>query len=127
MPLQVSGDDNCFLHVELARLLYCHHQALRELQELQIFLSFFLDMNQLNIHDEGTTPARWDWKPDGEEIKETIIIKRAMCNLIRLGLLDQHHLELPPERLPDPRCIEIPYFERYKVSLTRSSSKQVGT
>jgi hypothetical protein len=94
LPLQISSRDDGYLHVHLSRLLYSNQPSLRGLQEMQVLLYFAGDItNDWGICDAGDKAGQGRWELYGYQTKEKLILQRAMCNLLRLGLLDQHELK----------------------------------
>ncbi len=128
-PLQVGEEDDCYLHIELARIFCSDQPALRALHELQIFLFF---ENEDDRYDSETDKEDFPTSGHGNlelqlgDTRDTLILQRAMYNLVRLGLFDQHQLTTSLDLMEsvDSNNGEV-MVRKYMVSLTRTSTKQV--
>jgi hypothetical protein len=123
-PLQFSRGDDCYLHLELARLLYSEESALRNLQKLQLFFSFSeeIDLDDSEDDDERPVPRPSHRELDFRHQGYALIVQRAVCNLVRLELLDQHQLETLLYQAKDNDGIYYNFW--YTVSLTRTSYRE---
>lgn len=128
-PLQVSREDGCYLHTQLARLFYSDEPELRNLQELQVPNSF-IDITDLIISEAKGLSSVAITKQHVRRIRQTgkcLIISRATCNLVRLGLFDQHQLTRSFEVLLDPPVRDGLSICRHTSYLTRMRSKKACT
>jgi hypothetical protein len=60
---------------------------------MQVFFYFAGDItDDWGMCDAGDMAGQGPWELYGYQTKEKLILQRAMCNLLRLGLFDQHEL-----------------------------------
>lgn len=132
-PLHVGGEDNCYLHVELARIFCSDQPALKALHGFQIFLYFEdedcrPESDYETDDEESSTSEPEVWELHPSHTRDTLIVQRAMYNLVRLNLFDQHHLTTSID--------VVGYVEtnsgqdrvrKYAVTLTRTDTEEVGS
>jgi hypothetical protein len=95
---------------------------------MQVFFYFAGDItDDWGMCDAGDMAGQGPWELYGYQTKEKLILQRAMCNLLRLGLFDQHELKTSLEFMTHPSNDNGKPMGKCTVSLTRTRFKKVRT